>query len=804
LSWRFFGRLPDRGYGLTKALGLLAGGYILWIGASFGFLRNSPTGALGSVIVLGVVSLSTISKQRTEFKRWIRENLKVIFAVEGLFIFAFVLWAFVRANNPEIQHTEKPMELAFLNSILKSDTFPPKDPWLSGYAISYYYFGYILLALMGHLTSTIAGEVFNLGNALWFALTALGAYSILFNLLAAESKKPRIFAPLLAPLFVLIIGNYEAILELLYHKHIFWEQLADGEMVSSFWSWLNLDDLAKAPTGVSSWAPKRFLWWWQASRVIQDVNLAGQSIEVIDEFPFFSFLLGDNHPHLLALPFVLTAVSTSLNLFLGELRTGDDSRPNVMGIPMVLGFAEMLPIAWLFGSLAFLNTWDLPIYLSLLFASVIWKLRRRTIRKIVKLILPSALIILVAAVLFYLPWYPGFSSQAGGILPNVLFPTRLPYFLIMFAPLCIPIFFWMGVGFREHIKEHGYKTAVTIALGTPLVLLVISSLLALIIYLVIADNGNFLGTVLSGLGIQGENAGDALKTLVSSALSRRLTNSWTALFLGLMLAMSVGPLVASRMQGDGESKPKAQVFIMIMIAIGALLVIGPEFLYVRDSFGTRMNTVFKFYFAAWILWGIVAGYAVLKLLPKKLEIREVLKILVVLPILFGLLYPILALWTKTNQFNPVSGRTLDGTAYIARNNPAEYEAIEWLNRNIEDGVIAEAVGGSYSEFARISTHTGLTTVLGWPGHELQWRGGYEIQGSREGDVATLYTTSSTQEAQEIVNRYAIDYIYIGSLENRKYRPPNYAPLTERKFYNFMDLVYESNDILIFKTRDELR
>ena len=94
--------------------------------------------------------------------------------VEILFFLAFAFLAFVRAGNPEIVGTEKPMELAFINAILRSPTFPPHDPWLSGYAISYYYFGYVMTAMLAKATGTLGSVAFNLMLALVFALSAVG------------------------------------------------------------------------------------------------------------------------------------------------------------------------------------------------------------------------------------------------------------------------------------------------------------------------------------------------------------------------------------------------------------------------------------------------------------------------------------------------------------------------------------------------------------------------------------------------------------------------------------------------------
>ena len=121
---------------------------------------------------------------------WVRCNRRMIILVEALFFLSFAGWAFVRASNPGIQTAggEKTMELAFINAILRSPTFPPHDPWLSGYAISYYYFGYVMAAMLAKATGTLGSVAHNLMSALIYSLTAIGAYGILYNLLAAWRK----------------------------------------------------------------------------------------------------------------------------------------------------------------------------------------------------------------------------------------------------------------------------------------------------------------------------------------------------------------------------------------------------------------------------------------------------------------------------------------------------------------------------------------------------------------------------------------------------------------------------------------
>jgi uncharacterized membrane protein len=223
--------------------------------------------------------------------------------------------------------------------------------------------------------------------------------------------------------------------------------------------------------------------------------------------------------------------------------------------------------------------------------------------------------------------------------------------------------------------------------------------------------------------------------------------------------------------------------------------LGPEFLYLKDQFGLRMNTIFKFYFAAWIVWGVAAAYFTALILAKEGWGWRAGQLAVLATLSLGLVYTPLAIWTKTNGFKPPFGRTLDGSLYPSYAQEGDREAIAWMNENLPVGVVAEAVGGSYTYYARVSAHTGFPTVIGWPGHEGQWRGGYGEQGSREQDVRVLYQTSDWEAARFILDHYGIDYVYLGDLERT-----SYAPVFEQKFDAFMDLVFENGSTKIYARR----
>jgi uncharacterized membrane protein len=848
-AWRLFSRLPDRGVGFIRAIGLLLCGYGYWIGASLQILPNSFGGI--TLVLLLLVALALYFTRRDGFAilRWLRSNLGIVLMTELIFTVAFVSWAWVRANNPEITGTEKPMELAFVNAILRSEGFPPRDPWMSGYAISYYYFGYVLLSMLTRLTGVSAGVGFNLGNSLWFALIAVGSYSLLYNLFnQAGAHKFRYLPALLGPLFTLISGNLGGFLELLHSRHIFWRVGANDVYQSSFWTWLGLENLENAPIGPPSWVPQRYLWWWRSSRVIRDLDLRGIPIgtQSIDEFPFFSFLLADNHPHLLALPVVLLALGFTMQVFfsppekdLGSKSPSfriEDFRPWITPLIVVLIISALIQVlssvgferstqevlagllsrtilifglflggfvvfkvwqrrlpssldrgelifgAWLFGALAFLNTWDFPIYLCVIALILFWQFRQFGVWGSVKAITPTLLWLLFMGILLYLPWYPTFASQAGGILPHFLQPTRFPHFLVMFGPSLLPISIWLLIHVIAHWKWADLRWLFGLTIGIPLILLLLSWSLAALI-LLNGAGGFSLESIYGTLGVA------SLDELIQATLRIRFAGSWTALYLGVMLASAV---VILRRQWGAKEYAVTQVWVIFAIVIGALLILGPEFLYLRDQFGLRMNTIFKFYFAAWILWSTAAGYLLVDLWRKRNLRWLPVQAIAIIPLLMGLVYPVLSVWTKTQQFQPTYGRNLDGSMHPGYMSNEDRDAINWINAYLADGVIAEAIGGSYTYYTRVSTHTGFPTVLGWPGHEGQWRGGYLEQGSRQDDIRQLYQSSDWEITKGILDRYSIDYVFIGELERQ-----TYPPVYDAKFDAYMDLIYANEKVKIY-------
>ena len=809
LAARFLSRLPDRGYTLSKAFGLLVGGYILWILSSLDYLRVNVGGIFIAFVILASASwLATRGDGWVNLRDWLRKNLAVVLAAESVFLIAFGVWAYVRALNPEITATEKPMEFAFLNSIIRTETMPPRDPWLSGFAISYYYFGYVIIGALTRISGVLPSVAFNLGIALLFGLTALGSFGVVLNMVAssrAENEErgndgiSRSIGPaLLGPLFVLVTGNLTGFLEVLF---------ARGIGTGRFWTWLNLRDLDSTPIATESGLPERFLWWWRASRVIRDVDLNNIPIglEPIDEFPFFSFLLGDMHPHVLALPFVFVAIAVALHLYLDQ-RTKkpltDSSGKGLFGGWLSMPVVPLLLYALILGGLSFLNTWDFPIYTFVLVAAYAagrgtrlnWERRVWIDAGVLGLALA------VLGVLLYLPFYISFASQASGILPNPLYPTRLNQFTVMFGTALVPLIIWLLWLFSQRRKEIRWSAALLSGPGILGSLMLLCGLLTLAI--AVSDLGpaqQAVRLVLGELPI-----GAAVPVILRL---RFITAPWVSLLLVGMLAIAGGMLFQRKIikQGTKSSSSGTTNFALILMGTGALLTLGPEYVYLRDTFGLRMNTIFKFYYQAWVLWGVVAAFATWQVVRYASKYWKPLQgVLAGLIIAAGLVYPTLALRTKTEEFAgttllPGGERiaTLDGMAYMQNSRAEDYNAIRWLNVHPElDGVIAEAIGGSYTEYARVSAHTGLQTVLGWPGHELQWRGGFDEAGGREDAIQTLYNSTRWEEARIILDEYDIEYVYVGPLERGQFSETGLA-----KFSENMLPVYDRDGVTVFARID---
>ncbi|MEJ2736376.1 MAG: DUF2298 domain-containing protein [Anaerolineae bacterium] len=833
LAYRLFGRLPDRGYAFARPLGLLLTTYVLWLGASLGLLRNSVGGALFSLLLVAIVSLVVYRRNRSEDEpgllAWLRANGRLVLAVELLFAAALALWALLRAYSPDLTTAggEKFMEIMYLKSIGRSEYFPPQDAWLSGYAISYYYFGYVMIAVLTLLSGFPAHLTFNVGVALLFALTCTGAFSVVYNLVKGFQKPgegeragetPRkstaaILWGLLGTILVAVLGNLEGFLEVLYGARL----LPEG-----FWRWLDIKDLNQPynPDLAASLFPSRSdWWWWRGSRVIHDLDPAGNSmgIQPIDEFPGFSFLLGDMHPHVLALPFVLLALAIALNTLLKGREATEVSKETAGWLEPAKRLSLMVPLC--LGALGFLNTWDYPIYwLLFLIAYGLgqWSRYGRFNWPFIRDVGVTGGAVAVLGFLLYLPFYIGFQSQAGGVLPTLYVGTRFRQYFVMFAPFLVAIAGLLtALVLRQRQQVPGRRLLRSwVGWLAGFLLLPMAVMLLIALVLVLTPQGREMLEGIRRIPAVYEIVGDASWGAVMGQLLLVKLRTWVMpLIVAGMAALGV-VLVQRSLPPPGQDERKrlhpSVEFALVCAAVGLLLTLSVEFIYLIDIFRARMNTIFKFYFQAWVLMAVASAFTVYWLGRRRTQRGQREKMVWVafrvgfwVLVALGMLYPVLGNISRAGHFERTGDLdhrpTLDGTIYLAASHPDDYAAVAWLNEEVDGApVLLEKPGtggSSYVYEGRISALTGLPTLLGWAGHENQWRGSYEIPSAREPDIETIYNTLDPQAAMTLLEKYDVKYVYVGPLERSAY-----DPRALEKFGQFMDLVYQNEGVKIYRVR----
>ena len=789
LAFTLLPNLPDRGFTLARALGLLLCGFVFWLGTSLGLLTNTPGSMLLAWLTVAGCGVALYARRgrAAGWPAWWRANRRFVLVGELLFICALLAMALLRAHHPALHGTEKPMELAFLSATLRSPVFPPADPWLSGHAISYYYFGYVLMAMPAALSGIGSTIAFNMGIALLFALGALTAYSVAGNLARSRSDRSGWRSGLLCAMFVVLLGNWQFPL-------VEWPWQAGAGSDAWFAFWGQHERLVApasdgalsvaAPAGWSHW------WWFRASRVLTDINLDGSPafIQPISEFPAFSFLLADLHPHVLALPFALMTIGLALHIVIS---------------PRAPNAAQTLLCGLVVGGLMFLNSWDGPVYLLLLLcAEGLRRLLRREGRRLQRAdwftIAWFAMRVALPALLAYLPFYLGFRTQAGGLLPNLQHPSRLRQLFLLFAPFALLIGAWLLLEARRAGRGLNRSLLFGMIFAAP------AALIAFVILLALAGAWLPGGAPLLQEFLQRSGTSTEIAGLL---LERRLSGLPTLLVLCGGIGLVLARVFPRRL--PATSSPVARVdsgggFALLLTGIALLLLLVPEFAFLRDVFNARINTVFKFYYQAWLLFSVAVAWAVptIHAQAQSRGRRLATSAMIACAILPGLLYPLAGVYTRAfvesgrlATESPVPFSLDGGPGFVSAN---DYAAIRCLEARVGAGqpVVAEAPGSSYDGiYGRVGTLTGMPALLNWEGHQQQWRGPtwLTLRGSRAADLDRLYSGQSMQQAWDIIERYDIRYIFYGSSERAKY-----GSTGERKFLLSLEALCEAGDSRFFR------
>ncbi len=761
-------RLPDAGAGLAVPLGLLFASYGYFILRVLELLPPGRGGFIAAVALLGLVSAAVAGRDRWLAVTWWRAWRGVVIAA-AVFTFAFFSYVSFRSYNAEIGGTEQPMDLMYLNAALTSEDYPPHDPWLAGERASYYYFGYIQSGMLTSVSGVEPSAGYNLSLAYTFAAAATGAASLAYALarwmLGSRRRQWAVAAGGFAVVFLLLVGSLSALFE--------WGAAhgnGDGGLYETFGvEWMlpcppgQTEDCALQPR-TSQWYPDEYWFWWEGSRIIPDT---------ITEFPFFSFLLGDLHPHVMSLPLVLLVLGMSAATWRG--RTLLSWRTH-RAAPF-----QAAALAVLLGALAFQNAWDV-ITFTMAFSLAVFarNLRREPALRALGFAASYVAPLAVAATILYLPWLLDFSSQAGGLKPYVGAGTRPAHLLLQFGPLLAA----GGAVALWSLRGQDRGKATNVALGTAWLPLV-----------------PFLAWILLA-SFEGE---------LSDGVDARTASGWwtAAIYAGIVWLLSFAT-VSFALQRRAAAIPAT------MAATGALLLYGSEFFFIKDVFAgglPRLNTIFKLSYQAWILLSVAGGaglaYGLAELRRKPLVAAYVLPALVLSAL--GLVYPLLAAFNRTEGFNRETA--VDGLAAVERTDPGEYELVRWFQENTpRDAVVFEAsgrrwqpgaggasitdAGSDYTDSGRIAARTGRATPIGWFFHEIQWRGENAANRAeftrRQELVDAAYISGDPERVLEIMREFGADYLVVGRVELARY--PGLLP----NFEEFLDVAHRAANYVVYR------
>ena len=742
--WRALPFVSDRGYGASKILGLAFVAYVGWLVASLKLAPFERPLLLLAWLLLLALSFAATWPRRARFVAWLRKESRLLLVIEAVFLAGFALFAWIRAANPDLWHPvfggEKPMNFAYLNAIVKSDDFPPYDPWFAGGIINYYYFGLVLVAVPIKLTSILPQIAFNLAEPTLYGALCAGVFAVAFSLsLPLRGRVHRAHAYLAGAAAVLltgVLGNLDAGLQVLDQLWRLGGELAPltGGIVR----------LAAGVLAILEGAHFPVLDFWRSTRFI-----GPEDVGPIHEFPYFTFLYGDLHAHQLALPLSVTVVLIGLSL-MRALRADPHHVP----------WAPVAISGVLVAMLRATNTWDFPTYAAIVALTLVLGslpgLLRLDRQAISTLIISLALFGVIAQVAFA-PYLQRYQLFYTGVDP-VKAKTALSQFLTIHG-----LFFYLGASLLVWYGVQAARRATAVYVRTHLV-----------------PEPGYYSTIVPLEGLSRFNT-LAAWLFASGALIGAvfvLAGYPTRAFLAVGIFAAAAACVAHWRQSN-----RALQAALFGVALFATLI--PEFVALQGDIG-RMNTVFKFYLQAWVLLSITAAVAFGWLIRRSGRdhllrlVRPTWVALLAVLVIAAAAYPLLASKGKVGLRFADLPLSLDGMQYMNYaqylddgtdlNLPGDANAIRWLQDNVSGTpVVLEGRSPVYRWGSRISIYTGLPTILGWDVHQTQQRTGYNgmIQ-ERINDVERAYASTNVQEAQAILSKYQVRYIVIGGLEHKYY------------------------------------
>jgi YYY domain-containing protein len=797
IAARLCPRFAGRGAGVAPTLGLAIltlGGYAAGH-VSMALALPAGFGALFALAVVATLDWSKLAASGDGLFRHLGRaalrgnslfgvslDRRAVLETAIVFSGAFLLLVAIRAFDPAVVPLggEKFLDFGLLQTLSRAEALPPEDMWFAGAPVQYYYGGHLTTTLLADLTATPPRFAYNLSLAGFYAALVTAAYDLAGSI-GAFRDVPRRVAGAFAVFFVGLASN------LLTAGRVVLDALPGG---------IQRTVTASVAARTPNYTAEELLGgldqfsYWTASRVIDGT---------INEFPLFAWLNGDLHAHMMGMPFLVLAAAVSYSYYRTPARQPWQRRLLAFVVVPLLG-----------ALMAIVDTWSFPAVFGLLVLAVALgpadplalfpALLARPVRELAGVTsgdLRGRGRLSVRAELLR----PSVAVAVGGLAGLIGFVLAAPFLLGTASGrevAMLPVAARSSLGGLALV--HG---AFTFTFGAHL------------LTRMRPDRRWLLAAALALLGM--------VAFSISAPVLLLIVPLGIAAWIGLRLARPLG-------------------FETLLILAGAGLVTIVEFVYVVEQAGPlRLNTVFKVYIQSWVLWGVGAGVALPSLLsprhgaddtrgedatgddwpedaagiadgdaavrsggtgasprdsdavvadvnatwPTLSGVRGALSVLFVVGLVLSTsVYGGLALSAHFDRGGPA---TLDATAFVESDHPADAPAIEYVgslegqptllsapatSRCLDLSQEAPCPPGMYDwDSSPAASLTGVPTVAGWA-HEVGYRGS-ESYFQRARDVDAIYTGDPATRAR-LLAAYDVEYVWVGSAERDRYGSVSFA------------------------------
>ncbi|HNS60651.1 MAG TPA: DUF2298 domain-containing protein [Anaerolineales bacterium] len=754
--------LADKGYPLSRALGLVLFSWLAWMGGSIGIPYTRPTIA----IVFGLILLMGAGLgyyQRDELREEWKTKRKYFLLIEGIFLLFFFTDLFIRIGNPDLWHVskggERPMDFSYFNAVIKSTSFPPYDPWFAGGYINYYYYGFVLVGTPVKLLGIVPSIAYNFILPTLFAIVGISALSIGWNL--AEDRKSnvddeqpstfdlRLVSGLAASFLAILLGNLGTV-QMIYNRL---QQL--GSLGAFSWDSTFAQRVKWATEGLKLITQGGSLpvgpgdWYWDPSRVVPP----GGGNE-ITEFPLFTFLYSDLHAHMIVMPLALLTISWALSVVMARASWKSQARPASEAWMTGLGF---LVGGLIIGAVFPTNLSDTYTYLLIGVVAVAYSVWRYVDAKslIHRIAWTGGAVALLFALsrLLYLPYRIAYYQAYSALDPWKGPFTPLASYFTMWGLFLFIIVAWMAWETRGWMAQ---TPASSLRKLKPFQWLIEGALIVFVLMLFV------------------------IQYMQSSTEYGGVAVAWVA----LTIAAWAGVLMLR------PSLPDTKRFALFLIGTALLITVVVEVVVVRGDIG-RQNTIFKFYLQSWFMLAVSAAAAFAWTLPSVFRWlpgwRAFWQGALIVLISGAAMFTVSGTSGKIkDRWILEAPRTLDSMTFMEYAQyddfgqrlvlAEDYRAIRWMQNNAQGSpVIVEANCPEYRWCTRFTIYTGLPSVVGWNWHQRQQRVLISPQvEARVAEVGDFYNAIDIEAARAFLKTYDVKYIIVGQLERAEYTPEGIA------------------------------